>query len=92
MKIDEQTYYARLLMHTHDNWSVVEIEDEEDNAVAGGGVRMQIPKDAIPPYLRQVGSRFRFTMRTVWPDKDDSVDELRAAHREAVIVHELTND
>ena len=92
MKIDEQTYRARLLMHTHDNWSVVEIEDEEGNAVAGGGVRMPIPKNAIPPHLRQLGSRFRFTMRFVRPDTGDPVDELRTAQREAVIVHELTDD
>jgi hypothetical protein len=83
---------VKLIMHLPGGYSRVLVESTVGVGLAGGGVRWDIPTEAIPPRLRGLGSRFVVISTSVSGKREAgemTADQIRAAIR--VSVHEITD-
>ena len=62
----------------------VQLVDEHGQGLSGGGLFLDIPKDIVPPPMRQFGRTFRIRWRGIWPEDKDSAQALREQARAAI--------
>ena len=80
---------AKVLMHLNSGYTRVSLTRYGGLGLMNGGVDLDIPTRAIPPFLRALGSQFLVIKPRFTPEEGDATDELRRLAKQ-VEVAELT--
>lgn len=76
---------CQVVMHLNEGFTKVSLDGTRETGLADGVVSWDIPTHLIPVRLRRIGSRLVVVRRTLRPEPNDSVAELRLAANDVLI-------
>ena len=81
---------ARVMMHLNGGFTRIVIERFQGLGLADGG-ELDIPTEQIPYHLRPIGSRFIVNFPRFSAERQDSIEDIRAAMAEPYLIEELAS-